>query len=190
VKCIAGSLERRFGADAVCGAGPAQAGGHGEQIALVIADIWAEEMSGIEWLERMREACPKAARVVLVGWGDGKGFLQVRRALVTGLVETFLIRPCDDPLFVLIGAGPHTDWMAGLVQRDEHGYLKTGKPVVRGISGDPEWEEDRAPYQFETSMPGRSRSATSGTRHRAGVTAAVYEGTTAVWSAREYLAEA
>jgi thioredoxin reductase (NADPH) len=79
--------------------------------------------------------------------------------------------------------------MAGLVQRDDHGYVVTGRHVVRGISGYPEWEEDRAPYQFETSMPGLF--AVGDVWHQAprGVTAAVYEGNTAVWSAREYLAE-
>jgi thioredoxin reductase (NADPH) len=106
LKCIAGALERRFGADyrilTDCSPTAAlarlqQSCGRGEQIALVIADIWTDEMSGLEWLARVREACPKASRVVLVGWGDGRGFAQVRRAVVTGEVETFLIRPCDDP---------------------------------------------------------------------------------------------
>jgi len=106
LKCIAGALERRFGADyqilTECSPTAAlarlgQACGNGEEVALVIADIWTSEMSGLEWLERAREACPRAARCVLVGWGDQDGFAQVRRALVTGQVETFLIRPCTDP---------------------------------------------------------------------------------------------
>ncbi|HKC96632.1 MAG TPA: FAD-dependent oxidoreductase [Methylomirabilota bacterium] len=115
LKCIAGALERRFGADykvlTECSPTAAlarlgEACGRGEQVALVIADIWTSEMSGLEWLERAREACPKAARCVLVGWGDYKGFAQVRRALVTGQVETFLIRPCTDPeerLYPVVG---------------------------------------------------------------------------------------
>src|SRR5262249_35453834 len=92
-------------------------------------------------------------------------------------------------LFVLIGAGAHTDWLTGMLQRDEHGYVKTGRHVNLGIGGEPEWDLDRAPSQFETSLPGVF--AVGDVRHQAprGVTAAVYEGTTAVWSAREYLAE-
>jgi thioredoxin reductase (NADPH) len=106
LKCIAGALERRFGADyqvlTDCSPSSAlarmrQACGRGEQVALVLADVWTEEMPGIEFLDRAREACPRASRCVLVGWGDPQGFAQVRRALVTGQVETFLIRPCDDP---------------------------------------------------------------------------------------------
>jgi len=96
LKCIAGALERRFGADyrilTECSPTAAlarlgEACGNGEQVALVIADIWTSEMSGLEWLERARDACPKAARCVLVGWGDGEGFMQVRRALMAGQVE-------------------------------------------------------------------------------------------------------
>ena len=92
-------------------------------------------------------------------------------------------------LFVLIGAGAHTDWLAGVLQRDDHGYVMTGRHVNFGIGGEPEWDLDRRPYQFETSLPGVF--AVGDVRHQAppGVTAAVYEGTTAVWSAREYLAE-
>jgi thioredoxin reductase (NADPH) len=106
LKCLAEALERRFGADyrilTDCSPTAAlsrleQSCARGEPVALVMADIWTSEMSGLEWLERSREACPKASRCVLVGWGDEQGFAQVRRALVSGQVETFLIRPCDDP---------------------------------------------------------------------------------------------
>src|SRR5262249_30783325 len=49
-------------------------------------------------------------------------------------------------LFVLIGAGTHTAWLEGLVQRDEHGFSLNGRYVVRGIGGCPEWVEVRAPH--------------------------------------------
>jgi len=104
LKCIAEALERRFGVDyrVLTDGSPTsalsrmeQACERGEQVALVIADFSTPEMSGLELLDRARVACPKASRCVLVSWGDGEGFLQVRRALVTGQVDTFLIRPCD-----------------------------------------------------------------------------------------------
>jgi thioredoxin reductase (NADPH) len=62
--------------------------------------------------------------------------------------------------------------------------LVTWRPVIK-----PAWPVERSPYQFETSPPGVF--AIGDVRHQAprGVTAAVYEGTTAVWSAKEYLAE-
>src|SRR5262249_61401982 len=83
LKWSAVALERRFGMDyqilTACSPTAAlarlgQACGSGEEVALVIADISTSEMSGLEWLERAREACPRAARCVLVGWGDQDGF--------------------------------------------------------------------------------------------------------------------
>ena len=91
-------------------------------------------------------------------------------------------------LFVLIGAGPHTAWLEQIVQRDEQGFIRTGRYVVRGIGGSPEWLEYRAPHTLETSMPGVF--AVGDVRHRSlrGVTAAVADGAVGISSVREYLA--
>lgn len=35
-------------------------------------------------------------------------------------------------LFVMIGGEPHTDWLAGRVERDDQGYLLTGHDLVDG----------------------------------------------------------
>jgi thioredoxin reductase (NADPH) len=52
-------------------------------------------------------------------------------------------------VFVLIGAHPHTDWLPNSVARDKLGFAQTdaGIPRERLISG-------RAPFMFETSLPG------------------------------------
>src|SRR5437667_4637538 len=42
-------------------------------------------------------------------------------------------------LFVLIGAGPHTGWLADTVQRDERGYILTGRNVSRATGRVPAW---------------------------------------------------
>jgi thioredoxin reductase (NADPH) len=54
-------------------------------------------------------------------------------------------------LFVFIGAEPHTDWLAGQLATDEHGFLLTG----RDVQGDDlaEYDGDR-PLFLETSRPG------------------------------------
>ncbi len=90
-------------------------------------------------------------------------------------------------LFVLIGAGPHTSWLAKTVPRDETGYLLTGGNVVRTPAGVPAWPLDRAPYALETSLPGVF--ATGDVRYRSpkGVAAAVADGAIAIRSVREYL---
>ena len=106
LKCVAQALERRFGADyQIVTDGSAtsalsrleQACGRGEKVALIIADVWMTEMSGLDWLARVREACPKASRCALISYGDPEAFALVHRALTLGQVESFLIKPCDDP---------------------------------------------------------------------------------------------
>jgi thioredoxin reductase (NADPH) len=59
-------------------------------------------------------------------------------------------------LFVFIGAEPRTDWLDGIVARDDHGFVLSGPdlppaPDSRGPSG---WEPDRDPFHLETSLPG------------------------------------
>jgi thioredoxin reductase (NADPH) len=90
-------------------------------------------------------------------------------------------------MFVLIGAGPHTSWLAKLVQRDPDGYILTGRHVVLAGDGHPAWPFDREPHPLETSLPGLF--AAGDVRHRSprGVAAAVADGAIAIRSVREYL---
>ena len=57
-----------------------------------------------------------------------------------------------DACFVFIGASPRTDWLEGVVARDERGFILAG-PDVR----DHGWPLSRDPYVLETSVPGRVR---------------------------------
>jgi thioredoxin reductase (NADPH) len=81
-------------------------------------------------------------------------------------------------LFVMIGAEPHTDWLAGAVARDESGYVLTGSDLVR--SGAPGWPLERPPMLLETSIPGVF--AAGDVRHASvkRVTTAMGEGATVV----------
>jgi len=51
-------------------------------------------------------------------------------------------------LFLMIGAEPRTDWLPDEIERDEHGFVRTGSE----ISPD-RWHLDRTPAAFETSLP-------------------------------------
>jgi thioredoxin reductase (NADPH) len=88
-------------------------------------------------------------------------------------------------LFVLIGADPHTEWLAGTLQRDAHGFILTGPGVRRKEAL---WNLDRPPTRLETSIPGVY--AAGDVRHGSikRVASAVGEGAVAVQYVHEYLA--
>ena len=55
-----------------------------------------------------------------------------------------------DALFVLIGAQPRTQWLAGSVARDRQGFILTGPDLPAGTR----WPPGRPPLPLETSLPG------------------------------------
>ncbi|WKD35651.1 FAD-dependent oxidoreductase [Streptomyces xanthophaeus] len=58
-------------------------------------------------------------------------------------------------MFTFIGARPHTDWLTGVVERDEYGFVLTGSDLISNGGELPaEWSLERAPYPLETSVPG------------------------------------
>ena len=57
-------------------------------------------------------------------------------------------------LFILIGGHPHTDWLPPEIQRDEGGYLLTGRDLVEAERSEACWPLRREPLGLETSMPG------------------------------------
>jgi len=57
-------------------------------------------------------------------------------------------------LFVLIGATPHTDWLTGVIERDERGFIPTGPDLMSDGKRPRGWALDRDPYLLETSVPG------------------------------------
>lgn len=58
-------------------------------------------------------------------------------------------------MFTFIGARPHTDWLAGVVERDDHDFVLTGSDLIANGGELPaEWSLERAPYPLETSVPG------------------------------------
>jgi thioredoxin reductase (NADPH) len=88
-------------------------------------------------------------------------------------------------VFIMIGAKPHTDWLAPVLSLDNNGFVLTG----RDIPGT-HWALEREPYPFETSRPGVF--AAGDVRHGSvkRVAGAVGEGSVAVGSVHRYLAAA
>ena len=93
-------------------------------------------------------------------------------------------------LFVLIGAEPHTQWLAGSVELDRHGFVVTGPELPGQIRHGAAWEEHgRDPYLLETSLPGvfAAGDVRSGSVKR--VASAVGEGAIAIQLLHDYLQE-
>jgi thioredoxin reductase (NADPH) len=92
-------------------------------------------------------------------------------------------------LFILIGAQPRTQWLAGTLELDEHGFVLTGGDLPRQGRSAPGWPLDRPPLALETSVPGVF--AAGDVRHRSTkrVASAVGEGSIAVQLAHDYLGQ-
>jgi thioredoxin reductase (NADPH) len=58
-------------------------------------------------------------------------------------------------LLAMIGAAPHTEWLPPELARDERGFILTGDAVPPAFRHSHEWSAlGRAPYLYETSLPG------------------------------------
>ncbi|HUA74850.1 MAG TPA: FAD-dependent oxidoreductase [Solirubrobacteraceae bacterium] len=90
-----------------------------------------------------------------------------------------------DACFVFIGASPRTDWLEGVVARDERGFILAGRDAQ--AAG---WPLEREPYVLESSVPGVFVAGDVRARSIKRVASAVGEGSMAVSLIHEYLAEA
>jgi thioredoxin reductase (NADPH) len=57
-------------------------------------------------------------------------------------------------LFIFIGAQPRTNWLEGVVERDEYGFILAGPDLMRDGKRPKGWPLDRDPFLLETSVPG------------------------------------
>jgi len=57
-------------------------------------------------------------------------------------------------LFVFIGAAPKTDWLDGVVERDERGFILSGADLMHNGKRPKGWRPERDPFLLETSVPG------------------------------------
>ena len=89
-----------------------------------------------------------------------------------------------DACFVFIGASPRTDWLSGVVARDERGFILAGPDVP--ADG---WPLPRDPYVLETSVPGVFVAGDVRARSVKRVASAVGEGSMAVSLIHQYLAD-
>ena len=117
---------------------------------------------------------------VMAAEGDGR----LERLRVRGPKGDETVEDVD-ACFVFIGALPRTDWLEGVVGRDERGFILAGQDAQ-----DAGWPLKRDPYLLETSVPGVFVAGDVRARSIKRVASAVGEGSMAVSLIHEYLAAA
>jgi len=90
-------------------------------------------------------------------------------------------------MFIFIGVRPHAEAFAGVLALDEDGFVLTGSDLPQEHGRPRGWPLERAPFMFETSLPGvfAAGDVRSGANRR--VAAAVGEGSAAIYSVHRYL---
>ena len=150
---------------------------------LVRADSLAKSMS--HYLIAQIEALPNVdvrtgAEAVAAEGEDGRlRALRIRAEDGSETVEAV------DACFVFIGALPRTDWLEGVVVRDDRGFILAGADARTDA-----WPLRRDPYLLETSVPGVFVAGDVRARSIKRVASAVGEGSMAVSLIHEYLAQA
>ena len=113
-----------------------------------------------------------------------------------GHLESVSVRCVDDDseqhinasaMFIFIGAAPRSEVMAGIIERDENGFILTGPDLPRVNGNIKGWTLDRDPFLCETNVPGifAVGDVRSGANRR--VAAAVGEGSATVHMVHRYL---
>ena len=92
-------------------------------------------------------------------------------------------------IFIFIGAEPRTDWLDGIVERDDRGFVLTGPDLLRNGEHPKGWGLERDPFLLETNVPGIF--AVGDVRHGSvkRVASGVGEGSVAVQFIHQYLSK-
>jgi thioredoxin reductase (NADPH) len=72
----------------------------GDRVALVLADLWMPELTGVDVLTRVSEVHPHAKRALLIGWGDwgdAPTADAIRDAMASGRIDYYVLKPWKSP---------------------------------------------------------------------------------------------
>ena len=90
-------------------------------------------------------------------------------------------------LFVFIGAAPRTEWLSGMLLRDEKGFILTGQDLMRDGKPPKDWPLERDPWLLEACIPGVFVAGDVRYRSVKRVASGVGEGANAVQFVHQYL---
>src|SRR6185369_16048932 len=122
-----------------------------------------------------------------VAEAHGDGHLEEISVLCTDTNKVERVRA--NAMFIFIGALPRTDWLSGVVERDDRGFILTGPDLIRVGEHPKGWNLERDPFLLETSVPGIF--AVGDVRHGSvkRVASGVGEGSVAVQFIHQYLSK-
>jgi thioredoxin reductase (NADPH) len=136
----------------------------------------------IEQLRGIDNVSVRTSTVVTECCGDGHLEAVMLRSVETDVVESV----ASSHLFIFIGAEPRTDWLDGVLHRDEHGFLMSGPELVVDRKR-PSGFDDRDPWPLETNVPGVFVAGDVRSDSVKRVASAVGEGAMAVTLVHRYL---
>jgi len=155
------------------------AGYAGRVTMLVRGDSLARSMSHylIEQIAGLRNVEVRTGSEAVAAEGE-QGRLARLRIRTDGVETTEAVDAC----FIFIGAAPRTDWLDGVLARDDRGF------ILAGADARPQgWPLSREPLPLETSVPGVFVAGDVRSRSIKRVASAVGEGSMAVSLIHEYL---
>ena len=135
----------------------------------------------IEQIEALDNVDVRTGATATAAEGDGGRLRRLRVRDGDGTEALLDVDAC----FVFIGASPRTDWLDGVVARDERGFILAG-PDAKAAG----FPLSREPYLLETTVPGIFVAGDVRARSIKRVASAVGEGSMAVSLIHQYLGDA
>jgi thioredoxin reductase (NADPH) len=187
-RAMAGSRVFVVGAGNSAGQAALHLARYAEQVTLLVrGDALGRSMSDylVKELQANDRVAVRLGTQVIGAAGAGRLEHLTLRDGRTGATETVPAAA----LFILIGAQPRSEWLAGTLECEQHGFVLTGPDLLGDGRPPPGWPLDRSPLPLETSLPGVF--AAGDVRHRSvkRVASAVGEGSIAVQLVHDYLGE-
>lgn len=127
---------------------------------------------------------------------DVRVYTSIIEAIGTDRLEALVIKDNDTgdietvpaaALFVFIGAKPHSEFVAEVVERNEAGFILTGPDLICDGRRPKNWRLNRDPFLLETSVPGVFAVGDIRQDTIRRVAAAVGQGSAAVSFVHQYL---
>lgn len=67
------------------------------QVAIVLADLWMPEMTGVDFLNEAHDLHPLAKRTLLIEWGDRTSTEPILQAATLGWIDHYTVKPLTTP---------------------------------------------------------------------------------------------